>query len=100
MGSVRWCVRKRAFACVAEDQEGWDEYLHALPFAYNRGVQKTTRTTPFDLVLSRPPASLGAESVRDVPAIGDSWSKGTFLRRLRDAIIATGKRREKAQARI
>ncbi len=84
---------------VAEDQENYDEYLSALAFAYNRGVQKSTRTTPFDLVLSRPPAPLGAESVRDVPVIGDSWSKATFLRRLRDAILLTGKRLERAQER-
>ncbi len=52
-----------------------------------------------DLVLSRPPALLGAESVRDVPVIGDSWSKAIFLRRLREAILSTGKRLERAQER-
>ncbi len=51
------------------------------------------------LVLSRPPAFFGAESARDVPFIGDYWSKATFLRRLRDSILSTGKRREKAQER-
>ncbi len=84
---------------VAEDQEKLDDYLSALAFAYDRGVHKSTRTTPFDLVLSRPPAPLGAESVRDVPVIGDSWSKATFLRLLREAILSTGKQLERAQER-
>ncbi len=51
------------------------------------------------LVLLRPPTPLAAESVQDVPVIGDSWSKATFLRRLREAIFSTGKRLEKAQER-
>ncbi len=84
---------------VADDQEGWDQFLPALSYAYNRGVHKSTRTTPFDLVLSRPPTPLGAESVRDWPAIGPSWSKATFLRKLSEAVRSTSERIERAQTR-
>ncbi len=33
----------------------------------------------------------------DVPVYGGSWSKATFLRRLRDAVLCTSKRLERAQ---
>ncbi len=62
-------------------------------------MRRSTRTTLLDLVLSRPAATLGAERVRDVPVIGDSWSKATFLRRLRHVTLSTGTRLERAQER-
>ncbi len=76
-----------------------EDYLSTLAFAYNRGVSKSTRTAPFDLVLSRPPAALGAESVRDFRAIGYSLSKATFLRACEMPSLSTGKRLEKAHER-
>ena len=41
---------------VNEHQDDWDEYVTALTYAYNTSVHRSTGTTPFDLVLSHPPA--------------------------------------------
>ena len=38
-----------------EHQDDWDVYVGPLTYAYNSHVHRTTRTTPFELVLSRPP---------------------------------------------
>ena len=38
-----------------EHQNDWDVYVGLLTYAYNSHVHRTTRTTPFKLVLSRPP---------------------------------------------
>ena len=40
---------------VGEHQDDWDVYVGLLTYAYNSHVHRTTRTTPFELVLSRPP---------------------------------------------
>jgi len=40
---------------VGEQQDDWDQYVSALTYAYNCHVHTSTGTTPFDLVLSRPP---------------------------------------------
>ena len=42
--------------CYVVDNPGdWCEYVGALCFAYNTAIHRATRTTPFDLVLCRPP---------------------------------------------
>jgi transposase InsO family protein len=33
----------------------WDEYLQAVVFAYNTGIHKTTRYSPYELLYGRPP---------------------------------------------
>ena len=40
---------------VNERRSDWDEYASALTYAYNNHVHQSTATTPFDLVLLRPP---------------------------------------------
>ena len=40
---------------VNEHQSVWEEYTSTLTYAYNNHVHRSTGTTPFDLVLSRPP---------------------------------------------
>ena len=40
---------------VNEHQSDWDEFTTVLTYAYNNQVHRSTGTTPFDLVLSRPP---------------------------------------------
>ena len=40
---------------VNEHQNDWDEFATVLTYAYNNHVHRSTGTTPFDLVLSRPP---------------------------------------------
>ena len=41
--------------CVNEHQNDWDKFATVLTYAYNNHVHRSTGTTPFDLVLSRPP---------------------------------------------
>ena len=43
---------------VNEHQNDWDEFASVLTYAYNNHVHRSTGTTPFDLVLSRPPPAL------------------------------------------
>ena len=40
---------------VNEHQDDWDVYVGPLTYACNSHVHRTTRATPFELVLSRPP---------------------------------------------
>ena len=40
--------------CVNEHQNDWDDFASVLTYAYNNHVHRSTGTTPFDLVLSRP----------------------------------------------
>ena len=43
---------------VEEHQHDWEDYVQLLTFAYNTHVHRSTETTPFDLVLTRPPFGL------------------------------------------
>ena len=40
---------------IIENQNDWDEFAFVLTYAYTNHVHRSTRTTPFDLVVSRPP---------------------------------------------
>ena len=35
--------------------KNWDEYLQAVVFAYNSGIHKTTKHSPYELLYGRPP---------------------------------------------
>ena len=37
------------------EDNNWDEYLQAVVFAYNSGVHKTTKYSPYELLYGRPP---------------------------------------------
>ncbi|CAF1568111.1 unnamed protein product, partial [Rotaria sp. Silwood1] len=37
------------------EDNNWDEYLQAVVFAYNSGIHKTTKYSPYELVYGRPP---------------------------------------------
>lgn len=37
------------------EHNNWDEYLQAVVFAYNSGVHKTTKHSPYELLYGRPP---------------------------------------------
>ena len=42
--------------CFVEDNpKDWSRYTSVLAYSYNMAIHRTTGTTPFDLVLSRPP---------------------------------------------
>ena len=43
---------------VEEHQRDWDDYVQPLTFACNTQVHRSTETTPFDLVLTRPLSDL------------------------------------------
>ena len=46
--------------CYVEDHPtDWCRYVRALCYAYNTAVHRSTGTTPFELVLSRPPPEFG-----------------------------------------
>ena len=52
---------------VNEHQNDWDHYAGALTYAYNSHVHRTTGTTPFSLVLSRPPEPFASyHSIRSI----------------------------------
>jgi hypothetical protein len=37
------------------ENNNWDEYLQAVVFAYNSGIHKTTKHSPYELLYGRPP---------------------------------------------
>jgi len=83
---------------VAEDQQRWDEYLPALCYAYNRCVHRTTNTTPFDLILSRPPPALGSESVLH-DGHRRAWSRDQWNKTLMQAYNKANQFLKRMQAR-
>lgn len=40
--------------CIHDHQNDWEFYVSALTYPYNKQVQNSTKTKPFELVLSRP----------------------------------------------
>ncbi|CDF39905.1 unnamed protein product [Chondrus crispus] len=78
---------------VAEHQRDWDEYIQPLTFAYNTQVHRSTETTPFDLVLTRPPSGLALPGTVPQDAVSNTEDprtpvqyKRATLRKLRDAL--------------
>jgi len=71
---------------VNEHQSDWDVYAHTLAYAYNNHVHRSTGTTPFELILSRPPAPFSLHhSVRRRPK-PDAATKQDFLNRFASSI--------------
>ena len=78
---------------VEEHQRDWDDYVQPLTFAYNTQVHRSTETTPFDLVLTRPPSGLmlsgtvpqDAGTHREDPWTPVQYKRAT-LRKVRDAL--------------
>ena len=84
---------------VEEHQDSWDKYATALTYAYNCHVRRTTGTTLFDPILSRPPPAFSLHrSLRDHPE-PDSRDRHEFLFALDEAIAGASNRLKKAQAR-
>ena len=84
---------------VNDNQDDWDVYASALTYAYNTHVHRTTGTTPFDLILSRPPPPYATHHSVKRRATPDAFTKQDFLRRITDTIDMAGKRLHSAQAR-
>ena len=84
---------------VEEHQESWDKCATALTYAYNRHVHRTTGTTPFDLIMSRPPSAFSLHrSLRNRPE-PDSRDRHEFLIALEETIARAYNRLKKEQAR-
>ena len=84
---------------VEEHQDSWDKYANALTYGYNCRVHRTTGTTPFDLILSRPPPSFSLHrSLQDLPE-PDRRGRHEFLIALDETIAGAYNRLKKAQAR-
>ena len=74
---------------VNEHQDDWDEYVTALTYAYNTSVHRSTGTTPFDLVLSHPPARFTLHYVVGEPLYDPNSKKSRedYIRKLEMAIL-------------
>ena len=78
---------------VEELQRNWHDYVQPLTFAYNTQVHRSRETTPFDLVLTRPPSGLilpgtvlqDVGTHREEPRTPVQYKRAT-LRKLRDAL--------------
>ena len=71
---------------VNDHQDDWDQYAEALTYAYNNHIHRSVGTTPFDLVLTRPPPDFSlhhAVNPRERPTAG---RKADFVNRLDEAI--------------
>ena len=83
---------------VNDHQNDWDRYASVLTYSYNCHVHRSTRTKPFDLVLSRPPPdfTLAQASTTERP---DNVSRFAFLKRLDVAITKARAALTKTQQR-
>ena len=86
---------------VNEHQDDWDEYVTALTYAYNTSVHRSTGTTPFDLVLSHPPARFTLHYDVGEPRYDPNSKKSRedYIRRLEMAILKARDRLKKTQLR-
>ena len=72
---------------VNEHQDDWDVYVGPLTYAYNSHVHRNTHTTPFELVLSRPPPNFSLRRADgDTPPSDRGTQRAEFLETL-DATI-------------
>ena len=72
---------------VNEHQDDWDVYVGPLTYAYNSHIHRTTRTTPFELVLNRPPPEFSLRrSSGDMPLADRGTERAEFLKTV-DATI-------------
>ena len=71
---------------VNEHQEDWDRYATALTYAYNIHVHRSTGTTPFSLVLSRPPPEFSLHHNVRSRTSPTHEQRNDYVRRLDDTI--------------
>ena len=74
---------------VNEHQDDWDRYATVLTYAYNNHVHRTTGTTPFDLVLSRPPSAFSLYHSPTSRKAQTTEQREDYLDRLEGTIQAT-----------
>ena len=71
---------------VNEHQNNWDRYATALTYAYNNHVHRSTSTTPFSLVLSRPPPEFSLHHTVRSRTRPTQEQRNDYVRRLDDTI--------------
>ena len=84
---------------LGDHPRDWDEYTHALTFAYNSQVHRSTQLAPFDLVLSRSPRSLSFEAKPDMTGVPEASFREQWLKRLEILMGTASKNLEKTQQR-
>ena len=84
---------------VNEHQNDWDVYVGALTYAYNCHVHRSTRTTPFDLVLTRPPPEFSLHHSARRRSTPDANARDDFRQRLDLSIQKAYKSLQRTQAR-
>ena len=84
---------------VNEHQSDWDRYTTALTYSYNGHVHHSTNTTPFNLVLSRPPPEFSRHHSVKIRAPPTAEQKNNFAKRLDDLIQTAYSRLMKTQLR-
>ena len=85
---------------VNEHQDDWDVYVRPLTYAYNSYVHRTTRTTPFELVINKPPAEFSCRrSSGDVPPAKRGTQRAEFLKTLDATIQKSYRSLQRTQAR-
>ena len=84
---------------VNEHRNDWYRYATALTYAYNCDVHRSTDTTPFNLVLSRPPPEFSLQNSVKLLAPPKAEQKNDYARRLDGAIQMAYSRLMKTQQR-
>ena len=84
---------------VNENQSDWDVYAYALGYAYNTHVHRSTGTTPFELILSRPPPDFSLHHTVKKRPRPEASTKADFLNRLSSSLEGARSRLKKSQAR-
>ena len=86
---------------VQEERQKWDLFSHAVTYAYNTRTHSSTGFSPFELVLSRAPASLVIGNSATVPLEEETVKsvKNLFAVRLRKMLERADKNLRKAQER-
>ena len=71
---------------VNEHQNDWYGYVTALTYSYSCHVHRSTNTTPFNIVLSRPPPKFSLHHSVKLRAPPTAEKKNNFAKRLEDVI--------------
>ena len=84
---------------VNEHQNDWDVYAAALNYAYSCQVHRSTRTTLFDLVLTRPPPEFSLHHSARRHSTPDATTRDYFKQRFDLSIQRAYKSLQRTQAR-
>ena len=82
-----------------EHQNDWDRYATALTYSYNCHVHRSTNTTPFNLMLSRPPPKFSQHHSVKLRTPPTAEQKNDYARRLEDVLQTPYSRLMKTQQR-